>query len=438
MKANQPNILLLLPDQHRSDWIGCCSGPVCTPNIDGLASEGMVFDNAYTPSPLCGPARACLASGRNYGNCGVRSNEFNYPLSIPTYYQVLQKKGYFTVGVGKFDLHKDTSPDNLHWCLDGSRLINEWGFNAGIDCEGKMDGVNSYRFHGKPMGPYLSYLQEQGILDIHIREHDNRAMHSNAYTTALPDHAYCDNWVADQGLELLDGAPSDRPWHMVVNFVGPHSPMDVTQNMRAKWEDITIPAPHNPIVPEEESSQRARRNYAAMIENIDRLLGRFIEKVKRRGEYDNTVIVYASDHGDMLGDHGKWGKGTWRDPAVRVPLIIRDPLARHRGVRSGALVSLQDLAATFLDFAGCSKLAGMDSNSLRPLLTDERNTHRDALVSELGDWKLAFDGRYKLVVRSGRNSLLFDLEADRFEDNDMGTRRTELIAKLSHYATPAV
>jgi arylsulfatase A-like enzyme len=107
-------------------------------------------------------------------------------------------------------------------------------------------------------------------------------------------------------------------------------------------------------------------------------------------------------------------------------------------VRSGALVSLQDLAATFLDFAGCSKLAGMDSNSLRPLLTDERNTHRDALVSELGDWKLAFDGRYKLVVRSGRNSLLFDLEADRFEDNDMGTRRTELIAKLSHYATPAV
>ncbi len=438
MKSNQPNILLLLPDQHRSDWLGCCSGPVDTPNIDSLASEGMVFENAYTPSPLCGPARACLASGRNYRNCGVQSNEFNYPLRIPTYYQVLQKQGYYTVGVGKFDLHKDTSPDNLHWCIDGSRLISEWGFSAGIDCEGKMDGVNSYKFHGKPMGPYLSYLQEQGVLDIHLREHEHRAVHSNAYTTALPDHAYCDNWVAARGLELLDGAPSDRPWHMVVNFVGPHGPMDITQNMRDKCENIAIPTPHNPIVSEEESSKRARRNYAAMIENIDRLAGRFVEKVKRRGEYDNTVIVYASDHGDILGDHGKWGKGTWRDPAVRVPLIIRDPFTAHRGLRSGALVSLQDLAATFLDFAGCSKLAGMDSISLRGLLTDRCIEHREALVSELGDWKLVFDGKYKLVMRRGRNSLLFDLVADPFEDHDLGTKRNKLIAGLSRYAAPAV
>jgi arylsulfatase A-like enzyme len=225
---------------------------------------------------------------------------------------------------------------------------------------------------------------------------------------------------------------------MVVNFVGPHGPMDITQNMRAECKDITIPIPHDPIVSEEESSKRARRNYGAMIENIDRLAGRFVEKVKRRGEYDNTVIVYASDHGDMLGDHGKWGKGTWRDPSVRVPLIIRDPFVRHRGVRSDALVSLQDLAATFLDFASCSKLAGMDSISLRPLLTDKCIEHREVLVSELGDWKLVFDGRYKLVVRSGRSSLLFDLEADRFEDHDIGSKRMELIADLSRYAAPAV
>ena len=434
MKSNHPNILFLLPDQHRFDWLGCFSGPVSTPNIDMLAGEGMAFNQAYTPSPMCGPARACLASGRSYRNCGVKSNEFNYPLSIPTYYQTLREKGYFTAGVGKFDLHKDISPSNLHWGSDGSRLINEWGFSAGIDCEGKIDGVNSFKFHGKPMGPYLSYLQQQGVLEIYLSEHENREAHSNAYTTALPDHAYCDNWVAERGLDLLDRAPTDRPWHMVVNFVGPHAPMDITETMRSKCNNMGIPQPHNPFMPAKENTGRARRNYAAMIENIDRLTGSFVEKVKNRGEYDNTVIVYASDHGDMLGDHGKWGKGTWRDPAVRIPLIVRNPFSSYGGLRSNALVSLHDLTATFLDFAGCSQLDDMDSISFRPLLDGKCTEHREVLISEFGDWSLVFDGRYKLVLDSKKENLLFDLKTDPLEDHNIASKHPDIITKLSKSA----
>ena len=434
MKSNHPNILFLLPDQHRADWLGCFSGPVDTPNIDMLASEGMAFNKAYTPSPMCGPARACLASGRSYRNCGVKSNEFNYPLSIPTYYQTLRKKGYFTAGVGKFDLHKDISPANLHWGSDGSRLVNEWGFSAGIDCEGKIDGVNSFKSHGKPMGPYLSYLQQQGVLEIYLKEHENRVANSNAYTTALPDHVYCDNWVAERGLDLLDRAPTDRPWHMVVNFVGPHAPMDITETMRSKCNNMVIPQPHNPIMSDVENTERSRRNYAAMIENIDRLTGSFVEKVKNRGEYDNTVIVYASDHGDMLGDHSKWGKGTWRDPAVRIPLIVRNPFSSYGGLRSNALVSLHDLTATFLDFAGCSQLDDMDSISLRPLLDGKCTEHREVLISEFGDWSLVFDGRYKLVLDSKKENLLFDLKTDPLEDHNIASKHPDIITKLSKSA----
>ena len=150
--SSQPNILFFFPDQHRSDWLGCNPDlPLRTPNIDRLCALGTRFTSAYTPSPLCAPARACLAAGLNYEQCRVPSNNESYPLDQPTYYQRLQDAGYRVCGVGKFDLHKDTSnPANLDWHLDGSRLISEWGFTEGIDNEGKMDGSNSYRAAGGP------------------------------------------------------------------------------------------------------------------------------------------------------------------------------------------------------------------------------------------------------------------------------------------------
>jgi arylsulfatase A-like enzyme len=187
-------------------------------------------------------------------------------------------------------------------------------------------------------------------------------------------------------------------------------------------------------MPAKENTGRARRNYAAMIENIDRLTGRFVEKVKNRGEFDNTVIVYASDHGDMLGDHGKWGKGTWRDPAVRIPLIVRNPYSSHVGLRSDALVSLHDLTATFLDFAGCSQLDDMDSISLRPLLDGKCTEHREVLISEFRDWSLVFDGRYKLVLDSKKENLLFDLKTDPLEDHNIASKHPDIITKLSKSA----
>ena len=322
MTEKRPNILFFLPDQHRADWLGFNPDlPVRTPNLDRLASSGLNFTRAYCTSPLCAPSRASLASGKDYDSCGVVNNGQNYPLNQPTYYRALRDAGYRVAGVGKFDLHKP----ELDWNLDGSRLLDEWGFTEGIDNEGKLDGTVSYRRNnGKPRGPYMKFLSEKGLAESYVAEHDKRrrAKLADAYITDLPDNAYCDNWVSENGLRFLKNFPSHQPWHLVVNFTGPHNPMEVTRSMRERWSDVPMPPACNNENADPEALLRSRQNYAAMIENIDRQTGRFIDAVRERGELDRTLIVYSSDHGEMLGDHGLWGKGTWRDSACRVPLIM--------------------------------------------------------------------------------------------------------------------
>lgn len=432
--GRQPNFLFFLPDQHRRDWLGVNDAlPLPTPNLDGLAARGVRFTRAYTPSPLCAPARACLASGRAYGACGVFGNRQDYPLGLPTYYQALRGAGYRVGGVGKFDLHKDlTKP--LFWGLDGSRLLAEWGFTEGVDNEGKMDGSSSYVSSGRqPQGPYLHYLAQRGLADVYVEEHARRGECMSAYTTALPDDAYCDNWLSENGLRFLRGFPQGQPWHLVVNFTGPHGPMDVTASMRERWKDVPFPPPHDNDHEDREGLLRVRQNYAAMIENIDRQIGRFLAVVEERGEMADTVVVYSSDHGEMLGDHSRFGKGTWYEPSSGVPLIVAGPGLRQ-GYVSDALVSLHDLAATFLDFAGLDPLPDADARSLRPLLEGETDEHRPFLYSGLFDeglkgWDMIVEGRHKLV-RTDEGFLLYDLASDPNEDCGLAERQPEAAQRL--------
>jgi arylsulfatase A-like enzyme len=425
-----PNILFFLPDQHRHDWLGTNTAlPVRTPNIDRLARNGTTFAHAYCPSPLCAPSRACLAAGIDYRRSPVRNNGQDLPRATPTYYRLLQDAGYHVLGCGKFDLHKAT----LDWNLDGSRCLEEWGFTDGIDNEGKFDGSRSYRDAGGPKGPYLRFLHERGKAETYVAEHENVGAARGAYTTALSEQEYCDNWVAENGLSLLARVPQGDPWHLVVNFTGPHNPMDVTPRMRRRWEGVRFPEPHGNDQPNysPEDHQRNRQNYAAMIEHIDRHVGRFLEVVAQRGELERTVVVYSSDHGEMLGDHGLWGKSTWRDPSVRVPLIAGVPGMASGGV-SDALVSLYDLAATFLQLAGVAIPASMDAKPLVPVLQGRTDRHRSVIVSGLdrggrGSWRMAYDGRYKYVRTTETpadgpsvvEELLYDTRVDPWEDRNI-------------------
>jgi arylsulfatase A-like enzyme len=299
-------------------------------------------------------------------------------------------------GCGKFDLHKST-PD---WGLDGQRCLSEWGFSAGIDNAGKWDAVISGA--ETPTDPYMAYLHEDGLAEAHVadmrRRRDEGAFRAT-FPTPLPEDSYCDNWIARNGLSLLADAPPDRPWHLVVNFAGPHDPMDVTERMHDWYRtpDVEFPSPTNRgdrLSIEEHAA--VRRNYSAMIENVDRWVGRYLETLERRGELHNTVVVFTSDHGEMLGDQGEWRKRSPYHPSVAVPLVVAGPgVASQRP--SDALVNVYDLFATLLDIADVDVPDGVDSRSFADVLQGDTDTHRPVLRTALGDWEAVYDGTYKLV-----------------------------------------
>lgn len=430
----RPNFLFLFPDQHRYDWLGCRSDlPLNTPNLDAIAENGVVFTQAFTPSALCSPARACLATGRDYHRCRVINNQQNTPLNPPNYYRALRDAGYRVAGVGKFDLHK---PD-MDWGLRGENLIHEYGFTEGIDSEGKGDAILAYfREERGPKGPYMQFLRERGWHRDHIQMYlDNRTKGlCFPAVTPLPDDCYSDNWIAENGLRILSDFPHEKPWHLVVNFTGPHDPYDVTRTMRDRWVKVDFPSPHdNHDDPEETLTKR--QNYAAMIENVDRHVGRFIDLVRQRGEIDNTIIVYSSDHGEMLGDHGRWAKGNWYDASARIPLIIKGP-GIERQLSSNALVSLTDLASTFIDYAHAAPLPDTDSRSLRPLLEGETTKHREVVLSGLNDWRMVFDGQHKLVLSSDRPPVLFNCVDDPMEDTNVAEEYPDRVKALTDTMPP--
>lgn len=349
---------------------------------------------------------------------------------MPTYYQHLRDAGYQVAGVGKFDLHK---PDR-DWGLDGSNMLKEYGFTGGIDSEGKGDAIVAYRGNGmSPKGPYMQFLEENDLAPTHLAMYEpylgKPGWLNFPAVTDLPDDAYCDNWVAANGVRCLRGFPQGKPWHLVVNFVGPHGPFDVTAGMRSRWEGSEIPSPVDNDDPESEVVLARRQNYAAMIENIDEHVGRMIDLVEQRGELDNTIIVYSSDHGEMLGDHGRWGKALWYTPSAGVPLIVSGP-GIQSGARSDALVSLHDLAATFLDYAQAAPLPDADSNTLRGHLEGHCEKHRDHVISGLNEWSMIFDGHYKCVVGATASPLLFDIQTDPHELTDVSGTHQEIAEQL--------
>ncbi len=394
-----------------------------TPNLDDIAKSGVLFTRAFCPSPLCAPSRACLASGKDYDRCGVRNNGDDYPLEQRTFYSLLRESGYHVAGVGKFDLHKST----LDWGLEGSRLVKDWGFSEGIDNEGKWDAIRSGA--EKPGGPYMAYLHRNGLAESHVADFQKRRSYAATFPTPLPEEAYCDNWLANNGLQMLRRFPKDKPWFLVVNFVGPHNPMDVTERMFKRWQGVDFPPPNRCKQFDAPTHVQIRRNYSAMVENIDRWVGIYLDELRKRGELDNTLILYSSDHGEMLGDHSLWAKNVPHQPSVGIPLIACGH-SIAKGRISAAPVSLMDLAATFLDYASVDQPKDMDSISLRAVLDGRKEFHREYVLSGLNDWRLVFDGRFKLISTQAKGFVLYDLLNDPLENENLAERAPDHVRRL--------
>lgn len=422
MNNTRPNILLLFPDEHRGDWIPKNQNiPLRMPHLEKLMDTGTTFTRAITPSPLCAPARACLASGSRYDSCGVRDNGDCCPLDKKTFYTCLKESGYSVGGVGKFDLHKP-----IHWWgLDGFiEELKTLGFTHAIDNAGKMDAVNSAK--DTPKDPYMKLLDEKGWREYHVADMVNREKKTHA--TKLPDELYCDNWIGDNALKMLKDFPKDAPWFLQVNFTGPHPPFDITEKMKEKWDKTAFPAPIN-WTDDTQVAQGTRQNYAAMLENIDDNIGRIVTYLEQTNQLDHTLIVYSSDHGEMLGDFNAFGKCRPEKASLNIPMIISGP-GVCKGVVSDALIELQDLAKTFTDYAEADSSTLEDSFSLKDLLEGEKHEHREYVASALfpaaqknkpivnkKGWCVIEDKNYKMIMEEDGCIKLYDVVKDPLELN---------------------
>lgn len=295
------------------------------------------------------------------------------------------------------------------------------------------------RAGNEPAGPYTRFLAARGLLETHLGLYGRRIAEKERLeyplVSGLPDDAYEDTWIADRAVRVLRAFEAGRPWHLAVNFAGPHDPFDATESMWRDWAERPVPAPAGRVDDRQDQWELKRRGYGADIENIDRLAGRILAAVAARGEAERTLVVYSSDHGEMLGDHDAWGKRRWHAPSVGVPLVVSGAGVGGRG-ESTALVELHDLAATFLDYAGAEPLPDSDALSVRPVLTGEARNHRKVAESAFGAWRMVFDGRYKLVDEgAGKPTRLFDTLTDPHELRDVSQEHPDVVHGLSEHAT---
>lgn len=412
-----PNILFFLAEHHRWDWLGLNrSIPVRTPNLDRLARRGVRFTECRCSSPLCAPSRAGLATGLRYHRAGVPDNHTDLDPERLTFMQLLRDAGYRVAAVGKTDLHKRS---HLHGITGWSERLQQLGFTETVDMCGKRDSALTAGID-EPIEPYMAWLHEQGLhrtvyedLQERIERDMNPADSEAGITTRpfpLPRRYQIDDFCGRKTLELLETLPVDQPWFLQVNWAGAHPPFDAAEELLQRYEGVSFPGP---VEPGDDPSdhQAVRRQYAAMLEGMDEWIGWVIDAVEERGELDDTVIFYSADHGEMLGDYGRWNKGQPLEPSVHVPLIAAGPTGQQT-VPSDALVELIDLAATFLDLAQVELPPSWDARSLLPVLSGERTGHRKVAVSALGGWEMIYDGRYKYVEAHGEPSALHDLETD--------------------------
>lgn len=426
----RPHIILIMTDQQRADAMGCTSnGVVISPHMDALAAEGHLFSAAYTASPSSTPARAGLLTGMSpwhHGMLGYGQVAEHYPYEMP---RMLGELGYHTLGIGKMHWHpQDASHGFEATLLDESGRIESPYF------------MSDYRkwFHVQALG----------------LNPDSTGIEWNAHAAreyALPEHLHPTAWTGDRAVEAIRGYHSDRPLFLKISFARPHSPYDPPQRLVGMYTGREIPAPcvgdwcdNLPLdtCPEDEPeaaignfgedyAKRSRMYYYASITFVDEQIGRILDELKKRGMYDNALICFVSDHGDMLGDHHLWRKTYAYEGSSAIPFIVKLPKAMEGKLKPGetidAPVELRDLLPTFLQAGNGSVPEDMDGMSLIPLLQGGKSTWRKYIDIEHATayfednyWCALTDGKIKYIwfFHSGEEQL-FDLESDPYERHNV-------------------
>ncbi len=442
---DKPNILMIQADQLSALALSCYGHPAAkTPNIDKLAAKGVLFTNAYCNSPLCGPSRNSMMSGRIPHRIDAYDNASELPASVPTFTHVLTNNDYECVLSGKMHF---VGPDQLHGF---KRRMNTDIYPS--DFEWTPDWTRGA--YGN-QGTSVHYLHQSGPCSWSLQlDYDEE-------TSAL-------------GLRALRDLTRERnsrnePFFLCVSFTQPHDPFTPQKKYWDMYSDVDIPAPGSPAKPLEEmhpydqwiqihheidkyppsmeTVMKARRSYIGMVTYIDELTGKLIDELDNLGIAEDTVVCFSSDHGDMQGEHGMWYKRTYREWATRVPMIFHVP-GTPEGLTVDSPVSLLDLFPTITDIAQCGTswpgAECLEGDSLLPLIRGEKETNfseRPVFIEYCGEgttepMAAVRRGKWKFVGVNKYEPMLFDLKSDRLENTnliyDKNGESKEAADSLSH------
>lgn len=444
--VERPNILLFCTDQQRFDTIHALGNVnIRTPNLDRLLSEGAAFTNAYCQTPICTPSRASFMTGCYASSLHVNRNGNAY---FPPQHtnklisRILSEAGYDCGMVGKF--HLSSSYKRVEPRLNDGYRCFEWSHGPRNDWPVERHS-------------YIRWLRDQGVdfrTAYGARQFSDRPKEFNAGIAAAHHES---RWCAEYASAWVRGKLT-APWFITVNTYAPHPPFHPPPEFLERMDPSKMPLPlwgpreqanqarfaqvdfqSKPRDPSTYPSRFMKAAYYAQVEFVDDCFGRVYKALEETGQLDNTLILFTSDHGETMGDHGLMHKGCrFYEGLSHVPFLVSWPKRVRKGLRSNALVELTDIVPTLLEAAGLSLPGYLHGNSLLPILTGQtdganlrpfvRSEYHDALeLKNATHANMLRNQRYKLVHYHGHPSgELYDLEKDPHEFENLWDDRGHL------------
>ncbi len=412
----RPNILFIMTDQQRFDTFGRNNDIIKTPNLDALIEESVFFENARCSNPSCVPSRAAIMTGKMPSECACPAYITELPQSETTFMKRLQDAGYHTAVIGK-----------QHFA--GSKIDKGYDEEMIIDGHGAFAPPNDIAY-------YLRFLAENGISPEKV--YKKSSMSGGDWLVDVQYHI--DNFIGDLGTKWIEKQEktNDTPWFFNLSFSGPHHPYDLEGTKYADMyslEDMTVPnSSYEDLLqkPEQyrkmdmysdiylknytkEQFQKSKRSYYANMTLMDEKIGEAIQALKDKGLYDDTMIVFTTDHGDFLGDYGLVEKlQCLADPLMRVPLFIKPPVKGFKGTTVLDEVLNIDIASTCLTLAGAEVPDELSNFPYNPYWDSSVDKNvRSEIFMEAGGIKGVIVDGVKVVSYIDRDyGELYDLKND--------------------------
>ena len=414
----RPNILLLMTDQQRIDTIRAAGYDYMhTPALDRLVDEGCLYRNAYSPNPICLAARHNMLTGLPARHHGFPDNMQGVQTraDLPMLPRILSDNGYETHAIGKMHF----VPPHRHNGLDRLELMEE---------------VPRYREEDD----YALYLKSVGLGHIRHIHGVRHLLYMLPQRSLIPEEHHGTKWVADRGIDFLQANRGRHPFFLWLSWIAPHPPFDVPDRFAELYREADLPAPIQSLTPTSALSQeskplgdlpsadyvqRMREVYYGAVSHVDEQVGRVLDALDETGLTENTLVLFLSDHGELLGDHDLFQKWLPYDSCARIPLLMRYPGHVEAGSSNDGFTDLNDILPTVLDATGIP-YPGAETLPGESLLTDSGEKERDWQYMEY-----SFDNRRWISIRNRRYKYnyyygggyeeLFDLETDPHETKNL-------------------